>query len=147
MDALPSSDARALANRIDPATKKLSTEWLDARRMRLSMCKQTAITVVMLELRSVPEELDGSGFVGDRAPKYWHPYYGENLARHRGDWQRFGARHKNGGHVLMADGHVEWRSNNEACTPSGGTGPSKEKGKDFNKANLLWDPLGAATME
>ena len=111
------------------------------------MCRQTALTAVMIEMRSVPEELDGAGSVDGKTPKYWHPYYGESLNRHRGDWQRFSARHRNGGHLLMADGHVEWRSNNEACTPSGGTGPSKEKGRDFNKTDLLWDPLGPALMD
>ncbi|MFM7806947.1 MAG: prepilin-type N-terminal cleavage/methylation domain-containing protein [Planctomycetota bacterium] len=147
MDALPSSDPRSLTSKIDPTTKKLSTDWIDARRMRLSMCKQTAITVLMIEMRSVPEELDGAGYVDGKAPKYWHPYYGESLNRHRADWQRLAARHKNGGHVLMADGHVELKNNNEAYTPNGGSGPSKEKGPDFNKPDLLWDPLGRAKVE
>jgi prepilin-type N-terminal cleavage/methylation domain-containing protein/prepilin-type processing-associated H-X9-DG protein len=147
MDALPSGDSRSTANKIDPTTKKLSTDWIDARRMRLTACKQSSITVVMIEMRSVPEELDGLGTNNGRAPKYWFPYYGEQLNRHRGDWQRLAARHRNGGHVLMADGHVEWRDQAQATTPNGQSEPSSAKGVDFNRADLVWDPLGPAVNE
>lgn len=147
MDALPSEDPRSLANKIDPTTRKLSGEWLDARRIRLTHCKQPANTVTMIELRSTPDELDGMGTVNGRAPKYWFPFYGEQLNRHRGDWQRLAARHKNGGHVLMADGHVEWRDQAQATTPAGASGPSKDKTLDFNRPDTIWDPLGPAKME
>jgi prepilin-type N-terminal cleavage/methylation domain-containing protein/prepilin-type processing-associated H-X9-DG protein len=147
MDALPSEDPRSLANKIDPVTRKLSTEWLDARRIRLTHCKQPANTVTMIELRSTPDELDGMGTVNGRAPKYWFPYYAEQLNRHRADWQRLAARHRNGGHVLMADGHVEWRDQAQATTPVGASGPSKDKTLDFNRPDTIWDPLGPAKMD
>jgi prepilin-type N-terminal cleavage/methylation domain-containing protein len=67
MDALPTTDPRAAANRVDPATRKLSTEWVDARRIRLTHCKQAANTVLMVEMRSTPDELDGLGSVNGRA--------------------------------------------------------------------------------
>jgi len=149
MDALPTTDVRKI--KIDPATKKISTEWIDARRMRLTYCKKAGQTAVLLELRSIASELDGAGMKGDgkdaKEPKYWHPYYGETLNRHRGEWQRFSARHRNGGHILMADAHVEWYDNNAACTPIHGNEPSKEKGRDFNRVDLTWDPLGPALMD
>jgi len=47
----------------------------------------------------------------------------------------------------MADGHVEWYDNNTACTPKGGSQPSAAKGKDFNRDDLTWDPLGPAYMD
>jgi len=147
MDALPSEDPRALANRLDPSTRKLSAEWVDARRLRLTQCTQAANTVTMMELRSTPEELDGLGTVDGRAPRYWFPYYAEQLNRHRGDWQRLAARHKNGGHVLMADGHVEWRDQVQATTPKGASAPSKDRTLDFNRPDTIWDPLGPAKMD
>ena len=147
MDALPSGDSRSVANKLDPTTRKLSTDWIDARRMRLTACKQSAITVLMIEMRSVPEELDGLGTSKDRAPKYWFPYYGEQLNRHRGDWQRLAARHRNGGHVLMADGHVEWVDELKATTPNGQSEPSSAKGVDFNRSDLIWDPMGPAVND
>ena len=147
MDALPSEDPRSLANRIDPATKKLGGEWLDARRIRLTHCKQPANTITMIELRSTPDELDGLGTIDGRVPKYWFPYYSEQLNRHRGDWQRLAARHRNGGHVLMADGHVEWRDQLQATTPTGASAPSKDKTLDFNRPDAIWDPLGPARMD
>ncbi len=147
MDALPSGDSRSTTNKLDPTSKKLSTDWVDARRMRLTACKQSALTVVMLEMRSVPEELDGLGTNNGRAPRYWFPYYGEQLNRHRGDWQRLAARHRNGGHVLMADGHVEWRDQAQATTPNGQSEPSNAKGVDFNRPDLIWDPMGPALLD
>jgi prepilin-type N-terminal cleavage/methylation domain-containing protein/prepilin-type processing-associated H-X9-DG protein len=147
MDALPSEDPRALVNRLDPVSRKLSDEWIDARRIRLTQCTQAANTVTMMEMRSTPDELDGLGNVDGRAPKYWFPYYAEQLNRHRGDWQRLAARHKNGGHVLMADGHVEWRDQVQAATPKGASAPSKDKTLDFNRPDTIWDPLGPAKMD
>ena len=148
MDAITdTSDLRATKNKLNPATNTIRPEWIDARRMRLSQIKKTAQTPLLLELRSVASELDGAGTVNDKVPQYWHPYYGETLNRHRGEWQRFGARHRNGGHLLMADGHVEWYDNNTACTPKGGSQPSAAKGKDFNRDDLTWDPLGPSYMD
>ncbi|MFZ4721633.1 MAG: DUF1559 domain-containing protein [Phycisphaerales bacterium] len=147
MDALPTTDPRAAANRVDPATRKLSTEWVDARRIRLTHCKQAANTVLMVEMRSTPDELDGLGSVNGRAARYWFPYYGELLNRHRSDWQRLASRHRNGGHVLMADGHVEWRDQVQSTTPVGASAPSKERTLDFNRPDMIWDPLGPALMD
>ena len=139
------TDLRAKKNKVNPVTNSLRPEWIDARRMRLSQIKQTAQTPLLLELRSFPGELDYAGF--DDKGKSLHPYYDETLNRHRGEWQRFGARHRNGGHLLMADGHVEWYDNNTACTPKGGSQPSAAKGKDFNRDDLTWDPLGPSYMD
>ena len=142
MDALPSTDERSTAKKYDPKTTAVTSDWIDARRMRLSQMKKPALSVVLMEMRTTPEELNGAGTKNGKAPEFWHPYYGEALNRHRGDWQRFSARHRNGGHFLYGDGHVDWYENLVACTPAGGSEPSKEKNVDFNRADLIWDPLG-----
>ncbi|MFM1831373.1 MAG: hypothetical protein RLZZ558_1713 [Planctomycetota bacterium] len=112
--------------------------WIDARCMRLSMINKTAQTPILIEMRSVRRELDVDGY-SERNP---HPFRGEDLNRHRSDWQRFAARHRGGGHLLMADGSVEWKSNAWVCTPQGQSQPSKDG--EFNKTELTWDPLGPA---
>ena len=144
MDLLPSTDERSTAKKYDPKTTAVTSDWIDARRMRLSQIKKPALTVVLMEMRTTATELDGAGTNNGKTPEFWHPYYGEALNRHRGDWQRFAARHRNGGHFMYGDGHVDWYENSLACTPKGATEPSKQKNMDFNRADLLWDPLGAS---
>jgi prepilin-type N-terminal cleavage/methylation domain-containing protein/prepilin-type processing-associated H-X9-DG protein len=103
-----------------------------AARLSLSQIPKPALTVVMMELRTVKDELPQDD-----------PFHGEDLKRHFGDWQRFAARHRRGGHMTFADGHVEHRLNVDATTNSVGT---REDGPnyDMNKMNLVWDPLGPA---
>ncbi len=142
MDALPTTDARSTKNKYDPKTTAVTADWIDARRMRVSRIKKPASTILLMEMRTIPAELDGAGMNNGKTPEFWHPYYGEFLNRHRGDWQRFAARHRNGGHFMYGDGHVDWYENSVACTPEGAAGPSKEKNLNFNRADLIWDPLG-----
>ena len=142
MDALPSTDERSTAKKYDPKTSAVTADWIDARRMRMSRMKKPSSTAILMEMRSIPEELDGAGMKDGKAPQFWHPYYGELLNRHRGDWQRFGARHRNGGHFVYGDGHVDWYENILACTPKGASEPSKAGSLDFNREDLIWDPLG-----
>ncbi len=142
MDKLPSTDPRSTAKKIDPTTMAVTADWIDARRMRISRMKKPSSTVLLMEMRSIPEELDGAGMKDGKQPEFWHPYYSELLNRHRGDWQRFAARHRNGGHFVYGDGHVDWYENILACTPKGGSEPSKAKNVDFNRDDLAWDPLG-----
>lgn len=103
-----------------------------AVRVSLSQIPKPALSVVMMEMRTIRDELPPDD-----------PHYNEALNRHYGDWQRFAARHRRGGHMTFADGHVEHRENIDATTNAVGTrqdGP----GFDMNKANLVWDPLGPA---
>ncbi|MFO0872475.1 MAG: prepilin-type N-terminal cleavage/methylation domain-containing protein [Phycisphaerales bacterium] len=103
-----------------------------AVRVALSSIPKPVSTVVMLEMRTVKDEL----------PKD-DPYYNEDLKRHFADWQRFAARHRHGGHMVFADGHAAHVDNVYATTNSTGSradGP----GFDMNKSDLVWDPLGPA---
>ncbi len=89
----------------------------------------------MLEMRTVKDELVMTD-----------PYYAEDLARHRSDWQRFAARHEDGGHMLFADGHGQRIDNKTATTNSAGR-RTPNKIDDWNKPNLIWNPLGPAIMD
>lgn len=63
------------------------------------------------------------------------------LNRLKADWQRFTTRHRKGGFLLMADGHVQWFSLREPLTASVINGANS----DFNKPGVLtWNPTGPA---
>jgi prepilin-type N-terminal cleavage/methylation domain-containing protein/prepilin-type processing-associated H-X9-DG protein len=112
----------------------LSSNAQDAYRTSLSRIEDPSATILMLELRTAREELPDND-----------PYYSEDLARHRSDWQRFAARHNNGGHMLFADGHGKWISNKIATTSSlGNRLPNKTE--DWNKPGLIWNPLSPSIM-
>lgn len=63
------------------------------------------------------------------------------LNRLKADWQRFTTRHRKGGFLLMADGHVQWISLREALT----AGVVNGANSDWNKPGILvWNPTGPA---
>ncbi|MDA0803816.1 MAG: prepilin-type N-terminal cleavage/methylation domain-containing protein [Planctomycetota bacterium] len=102
--------------------------------MAMSMIPDAEHTILMMEMRSIPEELKGDD-----------PYFGEDLARHRGDWKRFAARHFNGGHLLFGDGHVGFFENRRVITSVQGSVDPDQAAGDWNiPGELIWDPLGAA---
>jgi len=107
--------------------------------MSLAQMSLADKTVIMLEMRSVPNELP--------ATDCW---FASTLNRHRCDWKRFAARHFKGGHMAYADGHVAWVLNEEATTNSRGVRCSDAgftAEDDWNTNKLVWDPLGPATDE
>ncbi|HMN97595.1 MAG TPA: prepilin-type N-terminal cleavage/methylation domain-containing protein [Phycisphaerales bacterium] len=103
-----------------------------AVRMPLAQIPKPAVTVVMMELRTVKTELPPDD-----------PFFNEALNRHYGDWQRFAARHRRGGHMAFADGSVRHVDNLFATTNSVG-GRQDGPGFEMNKPDLVWDPLGPA---
>jgi len=101
-------------------------------RMPLTMIRRTSETAILVEMRANDGELPPDD-----------PYSGRRLDRHRSDWKRFAARHRDGGHIAFADGHVAWFSNVEATTNRQG---NREPGPgDWNRNGLIWDPAGPAT--
>ncbi|HUO07142.1 MAG TPA: DUF1559 domain-containing protein [Phycisphaerae bacterium] len=60
----------------------------------------------------------------------------KNLGQSKVTANRFGARHKKGGNIVFADGHVEWFSNSSL-----NTGTGLNKALDYNIPNLvIWHP-------
>lgn len=54
------------------------------------------------------------------------------LARLKADWQRFTTRHRNGGFLAFADGHVQWYAQKDVLTPS-------KPGNDWNQpSRIIW---------
>ncbi len=102
--------------------------------MSMSMIPDAEHTILMMEMRSIADELKGND-----------PNYGEALDRHRGDWKRFAARHFNGGHLLFGDGHVGFAENRRVNTNVQGTIDPAQSGGDWNiPGEFIWDPLGPA---
>jgi prepilin-type N-terminal cleavage/methylation domain-containing protein/prepilin-type processing-associated H-X9-DG protein len=100
-------------------------------RVSLDTLPAAADVVLMIEKRTTPDELpDGND----------DPYYGESLDRTKADWQRFGARHKEGGHILFADGHAAHYTNVQATTGKSGTRTGNESDEEMNKPGMVWSP-------
>ena len=98
-------------------------------RITLPQLTDAASTVMMVEKRMSPAELPAGNI-----------YAGKSLARLKADWQRFTARHRGGGYLLFADGHVNWFAQKEVITAAAGAIPT-----DFNKpGSLVWNPEGRA---
>jgi prepilin-type N-terminal cleavage/methylation domain-containing protein len=105
-------------------------------RMRLSFIDRSDATVVMLEMRTVVNEVPSTD-----------PFRGAALNRHRADWKRFAARHFKGGHMLFADAHTGFVLNEYATTNRQGSRNPNEPNGDWNKNDLVWDPKGPALDE
>lgn len=103
---------------------KLNQSLPAGSRVWIGSVARPSQTAVIVEMRSVPEELPA----GD-------PFRNASLDRAKADWQRFAARHRNGGHIAMADGSARHFANKYVATPVGG---------NYNKEDLIWNPLGPA---
>ncbi len=65
----------------------------------------------------------------------------EAMGQLSSSWDRFTSRHRNGGYICFADGHVGWYSLDQVCYP-----PNVQAGTDdYNDpANVIWNPFGTA---
>lgn len=98
--------------------------------LKISKLRPSSHFVLMVEKRMRPGEVSPL----DSAA------YGTSLARIKADRKRFTARHRNGGFLLFADGHVGWFSNAEVNVPR-----QVSPFVDYNYPNkVMWNPYGAA---
>ena len=96
------------------------------KTQKMSQLRPGAAVVIFMEKRMIPGEL----LSGDKN-------YAKALGQVRGEHKRFTARHRNGGFIGFADGHVAWFSNQQVNTPSD---PVKN---DYNYPDrVVWDPFG-----
>lgn len=61
------------------------------------------------------------------------------LGRFKGDWKRLSTRHRKGGFLAFADGHVDHTTLHEACTPP------VIGVNDWNRPGEIWNVTGPAT--
>ncbi len=68
--------------------------------------------------------------------------YTNNIAQPKGDWKRFTTRHRHGGFILFADGHVGWLP----WTQTQGSNPGNANASVNQPALCIWNPLGPVTF-
>ena len=65
-----------------------------------------------------------------------------NVAQPKSNWKRFTTRHRHGGHILFADGHVSWFAWTEAQL-QGNSLPYNAATSDANQpSKMIWSVLG-----
>lgn len=100
---------------------------------KISTVPQTSKTVMMVEIRTHQNELKrGSA----------DPHWQRSVNRARTDWQRFAARHADGGHVLRVDGSGAHFRNDYVTTAD--TDFVTGQANSFNKSDIIWTPMGRA---
>ncbi|MEO0513752.1 MAG: prepilin-type N-terminal cleavage/methylation domain-containing protein [Planctomycetota bacterium] len=112
-----------------PRRRQLPTSGATEKGVKLDDLTQSSATVLMLEMRANDDELPA----GD-------PFRGEDLDRQKSDWQRFAARHNDGGHIVFADGHAAFFTNQYVTTP--GNDAVTGDPNSYNKTDVIWDPFG-----
>ncbi len=70
-----------------------------------------------------------------------------NVAQPKSNWKRFTTRHRSGGHLLFADGHVEWFSWTDTQIPASQmpyvVGSGSNPGSDANQpGKIVWSIAG-----
>jgi prepilin-type N-terminal cleavage/methylation domain-containing protein len=101
-----------------------------AAGLRLSQMAPAAAVVLFVEKRMEDLEIPATD-----------ANHGKNLNQLKCDTKRFAARHRKGGFLGFADGHVGWFLNTqlEATTTDPGTGALDENNPPLG---VIWDPLG-----
>ena len=98
--------------------------------MKRTQIQKPGVTVLMLEKRTRPDELPADDV-----------FFNADVRQHLANWRHFAARHDDGGHVVRGDGSVQYYLNDTITTDSTGI---KDGGADYNRPEIIWDPLGAA---
>jgi len=93
---------------------------------KLSQLRWNSAVVLLAEKRMIQGEIPSDD-----------PEYGKALGQLKAEWKRFTGRHRHGGHLLFADGHVTWFSTEELETPYT-TSPLNYN----NPYKVIWDPFG-----
>jgi prepilin-type N-terminal cleavage/methylation domain-containing protein/prepilin-type processing-associated H-X9-DG protein len=113
------------------------------QNLKMSKLRPAANVVVLAEKRmalaEVPPKVSAAY---DQATGESDRLLTRGLNRIKGDWQRVAGRHRQGGYLLFADGHVSWFSMAEMTTP-GSISPVV----DFNQpGKIVWTPTSPATQ-
>jgi prepilin-type N-terminal cleavage/methylation domain-containing protein/prepilin-type processing-associated H-X9-DG protein len=110
---------------------------------KLSQLRPTASVILMTE------KLDAPGEYTSPAQNSKHVVSGKfnaNIAQPKANWNRFTTRHRTGGFLLFADGHVAWFSWKDVNTPR--VNPFNPQDIDYNQPGkgLIWNPKSPVGM-
>jgi prepilin-type processing-associated H-X9-DG protein len=69
------------------------------------------------------------------------PAYTSNIAAGKTTWTGFAYRHRKGGYLLFADGHVDWYSRSELNPDTSGFTLSQGNSAGNLPNKIIWDPF------
>ena len=109
-------------------TYAINSKMNSGKPVKITSLRPAANVVLMAEKRMRPLEIPEADINANK-----------NLGRVKGDWQRFAGRHKKGGYLLFADGHITYYTNKQVSHPA------TEAQNNWNQANeVVWNPFGVA---
>jgi prepilin-type processing-associated H-X9-DG protein len=127
----------------------------DGAALKMSMLRPGSEVVVMTEKLNNPGEYKiedvqnynnkyPGAYLGSSGPSISANGYISNIAQSKADWRRFTTRHKKGGNLLFADGHVAHFSWLEAqIQPSQMPGGYGKNTSDANQpGKMIWSIVG-----
>ncbi len=108
--------------------------------LRIQQLRPGSLVVLMVEIMVNPGEEPDHTNPND--PAVFDPTTSKgSLTRAKTAWTRFSARHRLGGNLLFADGHVAWYSRADMNTPNN---PGAAQ-LDYNHpGEVIWNPFGIA---
>jgi len=111
--------------------------------MKLNQLRPGSTVALFVEKRSSVGEAPRDVQVAYGAPN-GNDLASRRLARIKASWAWFTNRHRRGGFIAFADGHVGWFSQSEIVLPPGYTAGNATF--NFNQpTKVIWDPYGPAT--
>jgi len=148
--AVPSSDFKFDFSYVFNSKLTDSIASATLTRINMSYLRPASEVVTMVEKINYPGEYENAGvqtWAGanpsapvskDITPKG----YTNDIGQAKACWDRFAARHRGGGHLLFADGHVSWYQWQSAQFPEAQL-PYKAKTSDANQpGTMIWGVLG-----
>jgi len=116
--------------------------------MKIAQLRPASSVILLVEKIMSPAELT--------APTYYeldHPNnvvsdsYGNgfhnNIGQIKASWTRFTSRHRKGGYLLFADGHVAWYSWADVYYPFTSAAPGAQWNANQPDKGLIWNPMDA----
>lgn len=114
------------------------------QRLQAAQVTKPAITVLMFEMRGENPSSGNNPLVPNHITTQT-PYYADlECQRHRATWDRMTSRHDGGGQVVFMDGSVKWFDLARVLTNDQGTILETATNADWNKPDIIWNPLDKA---
>jgi prepilin-type N-terminal cleavage/methylation domain-containing protein/prepilin-type processing-associated H-X9-DG protein len=113
-------------------------------QMKISQLRPASSVVLLVEKMMTPTEVTFPADPGTEVSSTPQNGYQSNLGQLKACWTRFTTRHRQGGYLLFADGHVAWYSWADVNRPLPGLTPANAIiNYSMNQPNigLIWNPM------